>query len=475
VEFEKKKDLLVALGACYDGEHSRKHKIGLQVGYDGEDRWYLEALGIAAEGDEAKLWDALTGGRQIDPLAMDHGLADIAWRLHVPATVSMFEARAVSVSVAPEQRKKAIVALAFTKDKMAAAAMSKIANEGPEDLRDYANWWGHHRMKNDWREWDVTALFPRPAPVLASKKSGKRKNLIKVKGKKVFGSKVARKNARVEIDADITGAGQVFLVVHNSGDGINSDWGNWIEPRFVDAEGKETKVTELAWSAAGSEWGEVQVNKSAGGGKMSVGGKSVAYGIGCHANGTVRYDIAGRGFVRLVAQGGLQTEKNVGSVRFEVYAVNAKKSSGGLDVASILKLKGDPAHGKQLFAGRATCFTCHTHGDIGRNVGPDMAGIGQKFGKDVILDNILNPSAAVAFGYETVVIKTKAGATLNGFLIADADPLVLKDVAGGQHSIAKKDVASREQLKISIMPPASALGLTAQDLADLVAFLGESL
>ena len=100
-----------------------------------------------------------------------------------------------------------------------------------------------------------------------------------------------------------------------------------------------------------------------------------------------------------------------------------------------------------------------------------MSGIGEKFDKTVILDNIINPSAAVAFGFETWIITKKDGAVVAGFLIADADPMVLKDVAGGQHSIAKKDVAKREQQKISIMPPAAALGLKAQDLADLAAFL----
>ena len=206
---------------------------------------------------------------------------------------------------------------------------------------------------------------------------------------------------------------------------------------------------------------------------MKVGGKAVPFGIGAHANATIRYDIAGRGFTKLVAKGAIDDEKakgNRGSVRFEVYG-SKPKASGKLVAEKILKLEGDAKRGKQIFTGIGTCFACHRHGEEGRDIGPDMTGIGEKFGREVILDNILNPSASVAFGYETVTIETKSGTTHAGFLVADADPVILKDIAGQQHSIAKGDIKTRTQQKISIMPTASAIGLNAQQLADLVKFL----
>jgi putative heme-binding domain-containing protein len=157
-------------------------------------------------------------------------------------------------------------------------------------------------------------------------------------------------------------------------------------------------------------------------------------------------------------------------VRFEVYGVKGK-ASGDLDANVIAKLKGDAGRGKTLYAGAATCFACHQKGELGADIGPDLSAIGQKFGREVILENILDPSASIAFGYETVIIETKSGASHAGFLVADADPVILKDVAGQQHRIPKAEIKSREQQKVSIMPPASALGLNAQQLADLVEFL----
>ena len=147
------------------------------------------------------------------------------------------------------------------------------------------------------------------------------------------------------------------------------------------------------------------------------------------------------------------------------------RAGGLLDAGAIAKMRGDAKRGRALYAGAATCFACHRHGDVGVDIGPELSGIGRKFGREVILENILTPSASIAFGYETVVIESKAGELLSGFLVADADPVILKDIAGRQRRIRRAEIRSRTQQKISIMPSASALGLDAQQLADLVEFL----
>ena len=467
-----------ALLALRDVPYQKKAKLLQRFAstYDGNDRWYLEALGTACENHEAEFYETYASTREKDPLKWSPAHAGIAWRMHPVAAVPDFLKRAMSSDLSAAERKQAIIALAFIKDRSAAEAMSKIANEGPEDHQDYANWWGHQRRSNDWKNFDIATLFPRPKPIVQKKTGGgkPRKNNVKVGGDKLFASKVAKGKAVVDIEADITGMARLWLVTNDAGDSINSDWGNWIEPKLVDASGKVTKLTDIPWSAAGSEWGSVNLNKNASGGKMRSGGKAVAFGIGAHANATIRYDIAGRGFTKLIAKGSIDDEKSKsgrGSVRFEIYGTKKSASGGKLDAKKIAKMKGDAKRGKKLYLGAGTCFACHKHGDLGADIGPDMSGIGQKFGREVILENIIDPSASVAFGYETVVIETKSGASYSGFLVADADPVILKDIAGNQQRIAKADIKSRTQQKISIMPPANALGLNAQQLADLVEFL----
>jgi putative membrane-bound dehydrogenase-like protein len=155
-----------------------------------------------------------------------------------------------------------------------------------------------------------------PAP-----KSGNR-----AAAKPAFASPVvspATKNHAVEIDVDITGAKRLFLVVLDGGDGFGCDWADWAEPRLVSASG-ETKLTSLSPKSAKSDWGQVNINKNAGGGSLSINGQSVEYGIGTHANSVIQFDVPqDGGFTRFKARGGLDdggTKQGCGStVQFQVF------------------------------------------------------------------------------------------------------------------------------------------------------------
>jgi putative membrane-bound dehydrogenase-like protein len=133
----------------------------------------------------------------------------------------------------------------------------------------------------------------------------------------------ATKNHSVEIDADITGARRLWLVVTDGGDGFGCDWANWAKPRLV-GPGGEKKLTELTFKSAKSDWGRVNMNKNAGGGPLSINGQSVEYGIGTHANSVIQLDLPRDGeFTRFQARGGLDdggTRQGCGSsVQFLVY------------------------------------------------------------------------------------------------------------------------------------------------------------
>ena len=56
-------------------------------------------------------------------------------------------------------------------------------------------------------------------------------------------------------------------------------------------------------------------------------------------------------------------------------------------------------------------------------------------------------------------------------LIKDGDPLMMRSMGGVTQIIPANRVAARRRMKESLMMGAAQLGLTAQDVADLVAFL----
>lgn len=128
----------------------------------------------------------------------------------------------------------------------------------------------------------------------------------------------------VDVDVDITGAKQLYLVVTDGGNGYSCDWADWAEPRLIGKSTGRLSLTTLKWKSATTGWGKVGVNKNAEGGPLKIDGKSVASGIGTHANSMIVYDIP-PGYTRFRAKAGLDdggTTQRGGdgtSVRFLVY------------------------------------------------------------------------------------------------------------------------------------------------------------
>jgi putative membrane-bound dehydrogenase-like protein len=149
-----------------------------------------------------------------------------------------------------------------------------------------------------------------------------------------------------------------------------------------------------------------------------------------------------------------------------------KRSDAGktFSIDAITQLPGDAVAGKVIFANN--CGTCHRVGELGNNIGPELTTIGKKFDRVSLLDAIVNPSAAIVFGYEPWLINTKDGESVYGFLVSENKHfLVIKDIAGNKHNIAKNKISSRKKQEKSLMPDPATTGLTEKNLADISAFL----
>lgn len=127
----------------------------LAARFDGQDRTYLEALGTGATGKEAALFEVLhrTMGATT-PVRWSAPFAWIAWRLHPPAAVDAFAARARATSLSLAERRRAVDALAFMPTRAASLAMLDLAVT-PGPVRELATWWLLQRMSTDWRDHDL--------------------------------------------------------------------------------------------------------------------------------------------------------------------------------------------------------------------------------------------------------------------------------------------------------------------------------
>ena len=101
-----------------------------------------------------------------------------------------------------------------------------------------------------------------------------------------------------------------------------------------------------------------------------------------------------------------------------------------------------------------------------------MNGITKKLEPPELLQAIINPDAAIVFGYEPIEVKDRNGNTRFGFLISENDQsIVLKELSGERVSISKKDIRDRIKQEHSLMPSAATMKLSDQNLADIAAFL----
>jgi putative membrane-bound dehydrogenase-like protein len=152
----------------------------------------------------------------------------------------------------------------------------------------------------------------------------------------------------------------------------------------------------------------------------------------------------------------------------EVVTPKPPANTPELSIDEIARLKGNASRGKEI---SARCLMCHAIGGTGAELGPALDGWGRGKSAEVIARAIVQPSAEIAQGYDGMELKTTDGLTIQGLLIKDNDPLMIRSQGGFTQIVPVSRVASRRRMTDSLMMSAAQLGLTAQDVADLIAFL----
>lgn len=148
--------------------------------------------------------------------------------------------------------------------------------------------------------------------------------------------------------------------------------------------------------------------------------------------------------------------------------VPGKPASTKFTEQDVKKLKGDAAKGKNV---AMRCIMCHHIEGQGPHYGPDLKGWTQRQGTDMAIRAIVDPSADIAHGFEGTAMNTKDGKWIDGLIISDADPVVITATGGVTQLVPRKRIKSRQKMDRSLMLNADQLGMTAQDVADLVEWL----
>lgn len=140
----------------------------------------------------------------------------------------------------------------------------------------------------------------------------------------------------------------------------------------------------------------------------------------------------------------------------------------------ILKLTGDVKRGEAVFlrSGAASCNKCHRVSGKGADIGPDLSQIGRKYERRALLEAIMAPSAGIAPEYIPYVVETTRGKVYAGFIPSQTDEQIsLKAIDGLVLNLPRSEVEEIVKQSVSLMPELVLKNVTAQDAADLLAYL----
>lgn len=145
-----------------------------------------------------------------------------------------------------------------------------------------------------------------------------------------------------------------------------------------------------------------------------------------------------------------------------------------IDAGQLLQLTGDAARGQQLFlkGDGIQCRNCHRFGKQGKQLGPDLTQIGKKLTREKILENLLDPSRTIDPKFAAWLVETNEGKVFTGLLVSrNEDEIVIRDSQNKQLRFKTENVDGIFPQRKSLMPDRLLRDLTAQQAADLLAWL----
>jgi putative membrane-bound dehydrogenase-like protein len=459
----------------------------LAKGYDGRDRFYLEAIGIALGHDPKRRAIILADFAKHFP-EWNEQVAGLVWELRPPGMMPVLEKRLVDAKTPAAQRAQIVDILAASEDKEAGVSLLKVLrSDVPVEVRGKVldnlkqflpGKWRNLRDSKDLKETIDTLLakaesraaglaligaaersteVSRVAELARNIKEAEpvRKAAVQTLGQLLRGESIQALRELMEdkIVGDDSAAALGRLARNRSGR-ITAGLALQALQDAVTVKGaaRHAALSALVGTRPGSQWLLDQ-----------------------HARKALPEDLdADAG--RLLRNSPYVDLRNKALIAFPPpRRLDPQKLPS---IAHLLARQGDPKRGKELMAASIKndlqCLKCHTVSGAGGQIGPDLTVIGKKASKQDLIESILNPSKAVADQFVNWQIETKKGLSLSGLIVEETpSALTLRDGNGKDTKIEKKDIENREKSQKSLMPDNLLAYMTEDDLVDIVAYLLE--
>ena len=159
--------------------------------------------------------------------------------------------------------------------------------------------------------------------------------------------------------------------------------------------------------------------------------------------------------------------------RLESYRQARSAETIALAFRDALVAGGDARRGREIFSENpaAACARCHTVGNEGSDVGPNLTRVGAALSREILLQALVEPNARIAPGFGMVDVTLRTGERLSGTLREETsgELVLLSGSPAAERRIPKADIASRTN-PVSAMPPVGQM-LKLREVRDLVEYL----
>lgn len=439
----------------------------LAMQHDGKDRWYLEALGIGAD----KQWNTFFKAylNQVKDPLQSAASKDIVWRARTDEAVPYLARLASDNNVPVQNRLRYFRAFDFNTGPAKSSYLLKMITDNASN--DIAlNKLVLHAL-------DVKTVRQSTAAqkALAGVIESVQRTPEYIEFVKQYNVKTENKNLlQLAIDSANTGLGRnaARLLLTFNGNAL-------VQNVLNGADTSQTKALLSALSGVGSKESIDIIQKVALSSKYPMNIRKDAAGkIGRSWGGEDRVleilkakKVPAELIPDVVASVGGAWR---GSVRSEAESYLPGHAAVALRKAPTINeltaIKADAAKGKTIFMN--TCAVCHVAGNEGKDFGPKLTEIGSKYAKDGLLDAIVHPSDGISFGYEGWEIKMKDGSTMSGIIASKTESTMeVKFPGGTTQQIKMNDIASKTEMKASMMPEGLYQNMSNEDLANLLEYL----
>ena len=89
----------------------------------------------------------------------------------------------------------------------------------------------------------------------------------------------------------------------------------------------------------------------------------------------------------------------------------------------------------------------------------------------MVITAIVNPSNDIAHGYDGTELTLNDGTKVHGMILSGGNPVIVQSAGGLTQMIPAPLIKERKRLGRSLMLSADQLGLSAQQVADIAAYL----